>query len=145
MKKRLVQVVLGLVVLLVAAQFIRPEQTNPPIDPARAIVAQPGLTSHQVAVLERACNDCHSNASRWPWYTEVAPLSWLWASGVKHGRKALNFSEWAGYSAEQQKSLLALSCQDAKQGRMPMSAYVALRPEAKLSAPDIEALCAMVH
>jgi len=141
--KLLPKIAIGVVVLFAAAQVVRPERTNPPIDPARAIQAQAGITPQFVAVLDRACNDCHSNATRWPWYTEIAPLSWIWAGGVKHGRKAVNFSEWAGYPPEQQKSMLALSCQDAKQGRMPMGAYVALNPEAKLSTADIETLCAM--
>jgi len=142
MKKRLIQIAIGLVVILAAAQAIRPDRTNPPVDPARAIQAQAGITPQLVAVLDRACNDCHSNATRWPWYTEIAPLSWIMAGAVKHGRKVVNFSDWTGYSPEQQKGLLAQSCQSAKQGRMPMGAYTALHPEAKLSAPDIETLCA---
>jgi len=139
--KLLPKIAIGVVVLFAAAQLVRPERTNPPIDPARALQAQAGIKPQYVAVLDRACNDCHSNTTRWPWYTEIAPLSWIWAGGVKHGRKAVNFSEWAGYSPDQQKSLLTLSCQDAKQGRMPMGAYVSLHPEARLSAADIETLC----
>jgi len=143
--KILPRIAIGIVILFAAAQLIRPDRTNPPIDPARTIQAQAGITPQFATVLDRACNDCHSNATRWPWYTEVAPVSWIMAGGVKHGRKAVNFSEWSGYPAEQQKVLLNLSCQDAKQGRMPMSAYTALHPEAKLSAQDIETLCAVAR
>jgi hypothetical protein len=71
-----------------------------------------GTSSELVAVLNRACNDCHSNVTVWPWYTEIAPLSWLMAYGVKEGRKAVNFSEWAAYPPEGQRILLAESCQD---------------------------------
>jgi len=142
MSKRLKQVAVGFVVIFAAAQLIRPESTNRPIDPARTIQAQPGVTPQFVAVLERACNNCHSNRSVWPSYSQIAPLSWLVARGVAEGRKAVNFSEWVSYSPDQQKALLALSCKDAKDGRMPMGAYTALFPDAKLSAQDVETVCA---
>ena len=142
MGKRLMQVAIGLVVVFAAAQLIRPESTERPIDSARTIQAQPGTTPQLVAVLERACNNCHSNHSVWPSYSQVAPLSWLVARGVAEGRKAVNFSEWVSYSSDQQRALLALSCQDAKQRRMPMGAYTALFPESKLSTQDIETICA---
>jgi hypothetical protein len=129
------------VVVFAAAQFVRPERGNPPIVAARTIQAQAGTSTELVTVLNRSCRDCHTHATVWPWYTQVAPLSWLMASGVKHGRKAVNFSEWAAYSPEQQRMLLALSCDDARRGKMP-GAYALLRPETRLSARDVETLCA---
>jgi hypothetical protein len=77
----------------------------------------------------------------WPWYTQVAPLSWLMAYGVSEGRKAVNFSEWAGYSPSQQRTLLAASCDDASTGKMP-GVWALLHPEARLSSRDVDTICA---
>lgn len=141
MSKRPMQVAVGLIVVFSAIQLIRPERTNLPVEPARAIQAQQGITRQLVAVLDRACNNCHSNYSVWPSYAEIAPVSWLVARGVSEGRKAVNFSEWASYSPDQQQALLSLSCKDVKEGRMPMSVYALMYPEAKLSAQDVEIVC----
>jgi hypothetical protein len=141
MSRRLKQAAVVLVAVFAAAQLIRPERTNPPIDASRTIAAHVGTGSELVAVLDRSCSDCHSNATVWPWYTEISPLSWLMAYGVKEGRKAVNFSEWAAYSPVQQRMLLVQSCQDVSSGKMP-GPYALLHPEMKLSPRDIEAVCA---
>ena len=129
------------VVIFAAAQLIRPERANPPTDVSRTIQARVGTASGLVAVLDRSCRDCHSNGTVWPWYTHIAPVSWLMASGVAKGRQAVNFSEWAAYSPEQQRMLLAVSCDDVKSGKMP-GPYTRLRPETRLSAADVETICA---
>lgn len=142
MSNRLLKVSAAVVVALVAAQFIRPDRTNPATDATRTIQAQAGTANTLVAVLDRACNDCHSNATVWPWYTQVAPLSWIWAYGVREGRKAVNFSEWAAYSPDRRQQLLVASCRDASAGKMPGTPYTLLYPEARLSAEDIQTICA---
>ena len=141
MSRRLKQAAAVFVVAFAAAQLIRPDRANPAIDESRAIQAHVGTGSGLVAVLDRACRDCHSNGTVWPWYTQIAPASWLMASGVAQGRKAVNFSEWAAYSPEQQRMLLAMSCDDVTSGTMP-GPYTLLRPETKLSAQDVETICA---
>ena len=140
--RKLKQGAVVLVVVFAAAQLIRPARTNPPTDPKRTIQGHGGATSELVAVLDRACRDCHSNATVWPRYTQVAPLSWLMAYAVKKGRGAVNFSEWAAYAPEQQRMLLVQSCQDVSAGKMPGSAWTRLHPEAQLSTRDVEAICA---
>lgn len=141
MGKRLLQIAVVFVVVIAAAQLIRPERTNPPIDPSRTIQAHLDGASGLVSVLNRACGDCHSNDTRWPWYAHIAPASWLMAYGVSSGRKAVNFSDWASYRPEQQRALLSASCKDVSTGKMP-GVYTLLRPETELSASDIETICA---
>src|SRR5262245_38690457 len=97
MSRRLKQGVIVLFVVFATAQLVRPERANPATDASREIQAHVGTASGLVAVLDRACRDCHSNGTVWPWYTQIAPVSWLMAYGVTKGRKAVNFSEWAGY------------------------------------------------
>lgn len=131
-----------IVIGFAAAQLVRPARTNPPTEAGRTIHAQQGATSGLVAVLDRACGDCHSNRTQWPWYTRVAPTSWIYAYGVAEGRKAVNFSEWAAYAPERQRNLLVASCADVKKGKMPGSPYTLLNPNARLSASDVETICA---
>jgi heme-binding protein len=139
--RRLKQAAVVLIVVFAAAQAVRPGRTNPPIDPSRTIRAHAGTAAGLADVLDRACGDCHSNATVWPWYTEVAPLSWLMVYGVREGRKAVNFSEWAAYPADSQRTLLSASCKDTKTGKMP-GVYTLLHPEMRLSAQDVETICA---
>ena len=140
MSRRIKQAAVVFVILCAAAQLVRPRRTNPPTDATRTIHAQAETSSELMAVLDRSCRDCHSNATVWPWYTEIAPASWLMAYGVREGRKAVNFSEWAAYPPERQRTLLEASCQDATNGTMP-GAYAVLHPETRLSRQDIETIC----
>ena len=140
MSKRLMQAAVVLLVLIAAAQLVRPQGHNPPIDASRTIQAHVG-DANLVAVLDRSCGDCHSNRTAWPWYTQVAPVSWVMAYGVSAGRKAVNFSEWSGYSPERQRELLLLSCRDATAGKMPDRSWTTIHPEAKLSTQDLETIC----
>lgn len=142
MKHRLIKVAIGLVIVIAAAQFIRPDQTNPPTDASRSIQAHVVAANELMPVLNRACGDCHSNATEWDRYTQIAPMSWVVAYAVSEGRKAVNFSEWSAYSPDRQHMLLAQSCGDASNGKMPGNIYITLRPEARLSAQDIETICA---
>ena len=129
------------VILFAAAQLIRPDRANPATDATRTIHAHVGTTRELAAVLDRSCGDCHSNNTKWPWYTQLAPLSWLMAGAVTEGRKAVNFSEWASYPADVQRVLLLASCEDATSGTMP-GPYTLVRPDTKLSPSDIETICA---
>jgi Haem-binding domain len=141
MNRRLKQAAVVFVVVLAAGQLVRPDRANPATNHSHTIQAQVGTASGLVGVLDRACRDCHSNGTVWPWYTQIAPLSWLMAYGVREGRKAVNFSEWAAYPPERQRQLLVESCRDASAGTMPGS-YTLLHPEMRLSAQDVETICA---
>ena len=138
MNRRFVSAAVGLAAVLAAAQLVRPSMANPPTDPARAIGAH---ASREVsAILDRSCRDCHSNATVWPRYARVAPLSWLMSYAVRKGRNAVNFSEWSTYPPDVRRMLLESSCQDASAGRMP-GVYASLQPETRLSARDVETIC----
>ena len=141
MRRRLKQAAVVFVVIFAAAQLVRPERTNPATDASHTIQAHVGTANGLVAILDRSCRDCHSNATVWPWYTHVAPTSWLMAYAVKKGRTAVNFSEWATYSPDQRRMLLAASCKDASDGKMP-GVYAWLRQDTRLSAQDVETICA---
>ena len=86
-----------------------------------------------VATLQRACGNCHSNQTDWPWYSRVAPVSWLLGRDVSEGRKFLNFSVWPEYGMEGQGQLLARAATELESGSMPPRRYSALHAEARLS------------
>jgi len=141
MRKRLTYAAAIFIVVFAAAQLVRPDRTNPPVEATRTIRAHAGTGAGLADILDRSCRDCHSNETEWRWYTQVAPTSWLMAYAVTEGRKAVNFSEWASYSPDQQRLLLGVSCDDVTSGKMP-SVYTLLRPETKLSPDDIKTICA---
>jgi hypothetical protein len=140
--KMAAMVLVPLIVAFAAAQLIRPARTNPATNASQKIEAQGGVSRAFVAVLNRACSDCHSNKTVWSRYTRVAPMSWLVVYSVAEGRRAVNFSQWAEYSPEQRRDFLIESCQDATSGKMPSGLYTMLYPEARLSARDVETICA---
>lgn len=146
MNRRSVQKILKwtaivLAMIFVALQFIRPARTNPPVDEARTLLRHTQITPEVASILDRACNDCHSNQTRWPWYSNVAPVSWFVVDHVNVGRKEMNFSDWAQYSAEEQAGLLKQICREVKSGAMPLKSYLRLHGEAMLSGEDVRTLC----
>jgi len=102
------------------------DHTNPPV------VAEP-TWNHAVTreLAKRACFDCHSNETRWPWYSHVAPASWLLQDHVDEGREVLNFSDWPRVSEEADEAAEVIL-----EGEMPPRSYVWLHPEAKLTAEE---------
>jgi hypothetical protein len=134
-------VVAVLFAAIAATQVVRPANANRLTDSSRSIQAQPGTSSALAGVLNRSCGDCHSNTMESRWYTRMPPFSALMARGAREGRKAINFSEWTGYSPEQQHAILLASCTDATLGTMPMKAYLRFRHDARLSNQDVETIC----
>jgi hypothetical protein len=131
------RILLILAVLLVVAQLIRPARTNPSIDPAHELQAPQPAAS----ILQRSCIDCHSNRTVWPWYAQVAPVSWLLADDVKDGRKEMNFSEWTTFTPRRQANKLKQVCEQIEQHEMPLWFYLPLHPKAKLTDADRKVLC----
>jgi hypothetical protein len=129
----------ALVVLLVL-QFVGPARTNPASDPANSLATKVTIPPDVNALLTRACRDCHSNATRWPWYAYVAPVSWLVISDVNHGREHYNLSNWTETS-EEGADLLDEMCQEVKEGKMPLPRYLLMHSEAKLTDADRKLLC----
>jgi heme-binding protein len=134
-------VVVAGVVCFVAIQFVRPAKTNPTSDPGRAIESHQQVTPQVAAILDRSCNDCHSNKTRWPWYSNVAPVSWFVIDHVNEGRDNINFSEWGKYDQREAGNLLKQMCREARAGVMPLSSYTPMHPGSKLSPDDVKALC----
>jgi hypothetical protein len=121
---------LALVVLFVLLQLIPVDRTNPPV--TQEVEWDSAETR---ALAQRACFDCHSNETTWPWYSYIAPISLRVADHVEEGREKLNFSEWNRSNESLHEILETL-----EEGEMPLSDYLLMHPEAKLTAAEQQAL-----
>jgi hypothetical protein len=121
---------LAFCVAFIAIQVVPVSRTNPPVQ------GEFGGSLEVASVLRRACYDCHSNETVWPWYSRVAPVSWVIAHDVNEGRAELNFSAWNQLSTEQQAKAMRESWKEVAEGEMPTWYYVLLHPEARLSVKD---------
>ncbi|MGE5217450.1 MAG: heme-binding domain-containing protein [Chloroflexota bacterium] len=132
MKKWLKRLGVGLVIVVIGLQFVPVERTNP------AEHGQPQAPAEIQALLRRACYDCHSNETIWPWYSQIAPLSLLLARDVKEGRREVNFSTWEKYEARRKNRKLKEIAEQVEKGDMPPWYYLPFHPDAKLSAAERE-------
>jgi cytochrome c len=89
-----------------------------------------------IALVRRACVNCHSNETRWPWYGSVAPASWLVERDVIEGRKQMNFSRWPEYGPEGQRQLLGQTAEQVESRAMPPDRYEIMHAEARLTAEE---------
>lgn len=126
--------------VFIGAQAYRPDRSNPPSTPGASLESL--ATPDVAAILDRSCRDCHSNETRWPWYTNVSPTSWLVANHVIEGREHFNYSEWTSIDEDDQDSILGGICSLTQRGRMPLPSYLLIHRDAKLSPEDVATLCA---
>jgi hypothetical protein len=123
-------------VAAVAIQFVPVHRTNPPVQ------FELDAPAHVKPILERACYDCHSNRTRWPWYSRVAPVSWLVARDVHKAREELNFTDWPSFDFEEQDHLMAGIAKQVNRGKMPLPIYLTMHPEARLRPEERRTLVA---
>jgi len=131
------RILLILAVLLLLAQFVRPDRTNPPVDAAKELQTP----AHVQQILDRSCRDCHTSRTEWPWYSNVTPVNWYLADHIREGRHELSFSEFQSYSAKKQAKKMEELCEEVEEGEMPLREYTWLHPESKLSEADRQTLC----
>jgi hypothetical protein len=141
MAKWVKRIFFGGLLLFVVIQVIRPARTNPPIDPSREIGARLPVDPAVAGIFDRSCNDCHSNRTVWPWYTNVAPVSWFVINHVNDGRRHMNFSDWAAIPPQRVTKRLDDMCKEVKSGGMPLSTYTPMHPLSKLTPADEETIC----
>lgn len=128
--KIIIVVVLGAVALFVLIQFIPVSKENPPV------TQEVKWDSPETRTLaQRACFDCHSNETVWPWYSKIAPVSWFVANHVNDGRRHLNFSQWDQPNQDKHEIIESI-----ENGEMPLKSYLPLHPEAVLTEAETQAL-----
>ncbi len=120
--------ILIILLVFIAMQFIQTEKINKQTPKELEIKAP----EHIMTMLKNACYDCHSNEVKWPWYSNIAPFSWIINRHVSHGRNALNFSEWENYTEEEKKKELKEIFRTTY-ASMPLADYIKFHEEADLT------------
>ena len=141
MKKTLKIIAVVIVVAFLAIQFYCPDRINPPIVEGETLEANTNVPENVGKILERSCNDCHSNQTVYPWYAQVAPFSWLLDNHIKDGRRDLNFSVWNTYDNKRKRNKLDEICEQVETGEMPHNQYLWIHRDAQLSDDDKKILC----
>jgi hypothetical protein len=124
------------------AAWARPVLPDEPTDLSLALSARSAVPARVTATLRRACFDCHSNETRWPWYARLPVASHLIARDVREGRAQLDWSAWGAYNRFDRAELLDKACERASRGAMPPWQYRLLHPDARLSTPEVDEFCA---
>ena len=142
MAKKIIKVVLIVLVLgFVVIQFFRIDKTNPPVNAAETLEASVNVPPDIKLILGRSCNDCHTNLTTYPWYTNIQPSGWFLKDHVDDGRKELNFSVWSTYTPKRKAKKLEEICEQVTRGEMPLSSYLWIHWDSKLREGDAQALC----
>jgi hypothetical protein len=129
-----------LLIVFIVIQFFRPQKNISETIPATDFIAMTKPSPQIEATLRAACYDCHSNNTNYPWYSELAPVSFVIAEHVKDGKKHLNFSEWDTYSAKKKAHKLEELVEEVEEGHMPEESYTWMHAEAKLTEAQISEL-----
>ena len=131
MNRKLKWILLGFAIFVMLIQFFPVDRSNPPVE--QEITAPENVKT----ILRQSCYDCHSNETEWPWYSRIAPVSWLVAHDVNEGRQHLNFSTWNVLDPRDQTKAIEEVWEEIEKGEMPLWYYLPLHPETKLTEQDL--------
>ncbi len=128
------------IIIVVVIQGFQIDRTNPQSDPAQDFLAQDLEPAKAGSIIKKACFDCHSNYTRYPWYTYINPVGWWIKDHVDHGKHHLNFSEWNALEDKKKKHKLEECVEMLEEKEMPLPSYILMHDEADLSGEDRELL-----
>jgi hypothetical protein len=133
------KIILGIIVVFILIQMVRPTKNDSrnDINHISTVVQVPNNVEE---ILKTSCYDCHSNFTVYPWYSEIAPISWYLAQHVNEGKEHLNFSEWTVYNKNQQSHILKDLEEVLESHEMPINSYLLIHKEAKMSTEQYTVL-----
>ena len=129
-KRKLILIYILIPILLI--QFVPVDRENPPVHKDLTFIAPPEV----ISILKKSCYDCHSNETEWPFYSYIAPVSWLVERDVEFGRDDLNFSEWNKMTENDKEYTKEEIIEEISRDTMPMPIYLITHSSARLSADD---------
>src|SRR6476620_5797107 len=142
MVKKIVKIVLVVVAAaFIVMQFFRIDKTNPTVNAAETLEATTSVPPDIQLILGRSCNDCHTNQTMYPWYSNIQPSGWFLKNHIDDGRRQLNFSVWSTYTAKRKAKKLEEVCEQVQAGEMPLPSYLWIHWDSKLRDGDAQALC----
>lgn len=122
-----------LFVVFILIQFFPIDKNNPEPTPVMDFIEIKNTPETTANIIRNSCYDCHSNESKYPWYSNVQPLAWFLKSHIDDGRKHLNFSTFATYEPKRQAHKLFEAVEMVENGEMPLDSYILAHPEADLT------------
>lgn len=138
--KLLKKILLTILILLVIAQFFRPEKNDGNLESVNAFLEETNPPENVKAILQESCFDCHTNSSRYPWYNAITPVNYWLADHIKDGKKHLDFSTWDGNSVKRKDHKFEEIIEMVEQKEMPLPSYTYTHSEAKLNEEQIQAV-----
>ena len=139
MKKKILW---GLLLIIIGIQFIRPARNEAAAIAANDISKFYHVPANVQNMLQRACNDCHTNNTIYPWYTNIQPIGWWMQDHVNEGKRELNFSEFGTYAPKKQDHKMEEVIEMIEHNEMPLDSYTWMHGDAKLSEEEKTALIA---
>lgn len=133
------KVILAIVIIIGIMQFIRP-QKNDSADFSKDIATVVAIPANVQEILKTSCYDCHSNKTNYPWYSEIAPVSWFLAQHVNEGKEHLNFSEWTKYNNNQKGHIISEIKEEMKKQGMPLESYLWIHKDAVLTQAQYQTM-----
>jgi heme-binding protein len=130
------KILIAIAVLLVVIQFIRPAKNEGTVEGPTDITHTVAVIPEVQNILQKACNDCHSNHTEYPWYYNIQPVAWWLANHVKDGKRHLNFSEFTTYKTKRKLKKLKEIKEEVEDGEMPMDSYLWMHGNAKLTETE---------
>ena len=141
MKKTIKLTALLLAIVFVALQFFQIDKSNPPIVQAETLEAITYVSPDVSIIFGKACNDCHTNKTIYPWYAYVQPAGWMLKDHIDEGRRRLNFSKFATYDSNKRSKKLEDVCEQVQSAEMPLPSYTWIHRDAVLTDSEKQALC----
>lgn len=132
------KIIIAIIVVLIAMQFIRIDKTNPPVNPQTDFINVVEVPEDIKTLIRTSCYDCHSNETVYPWYSNIAPISWWMKGHVNHAREEMNFSIWGEYSEKRKDHKLEEIIELVEEGEMPLPSYLIIHGETKLNKEQIQ-------
>ena len=130
------KILLGLLMVLILIQFFQPARNKSSELSSTDIKKTFSIRGNVQLILKISCYDCHSNNTNYPWYSKIQPFGWLLAKHIKNGKAELNFNEFSSYSLRRQISKLTGIGNSVKDGTMPLTSYILIHKNARLSNED---------
>lgn len=127
---------LYLLALIVLIQLIRPSKNSSEELSKNGIQTEVAISESIQSIIDRSCNDCHSNNTKYDWYHEIAPFSWVVAMHIKEGKEHVNFDEWKTYNKDQKQHIIEELEEVIETREMPLVGYLKFHPEAIISDED---------
>jgi hypothetical protein len=130
------KIILGIAVLLVLIQFFRPEKNTATAPSANNIAKKYNTPNEVKVILDKACNDCHSNNTKYPWYANFQPVAWWLDHHVDEGKGEINFDEFLTYPAKKARHKMEEVNEMVKEGEMPLNSYTWIHKDAVLTQAE---------